>query len=110
MYLVLEIVDSDLKKLINSSITFDENSLIVQTILYNILLAVKHMHNSGILHRDLKPANILINEDCSIKICDFGLSRSFIQSGEMEDTEETKDLSLEISSERKEKVKINLKG
>lgn len=34
------------------------------------------MHSSKIIHRDIKPANILINEDCTIKICDFGLSRS----------------------------------
>jgi mitogen-activated protein kinase 1/3 len=34
------------------------------------------MHTAKILHRDIKPANILINEDCSIKICDFGLARS----------------------------------
>jgi len=34
------------------------------------------MHKAKLLHRDIKPANILINPDCSVKIIDFGLSRS----------------------------------
>lgn len=33
------------------------------------------MHSAGIVHRDLKPNNILINSDCEIKLCDFGLAR-----------------------------------
>jgi len=40
------------------------------------LCAVKYLHSANVLHRDLKPANILVNEDCSVKICDFGLARS----------------------------------
>jgi serine/threonine protein kinase len=28
------------------------------------------------MHRDLKPANILINDECAVKLCDFGLSRT----------------------------------
>ena len=34
------------------------------------------MHSAKILHRDIKPANILVNDDCGVKICDFGLARS----------------------------------
>jgi mitogen-activated protein kinase 1/3 len=43
---------------------------------YNLLCAVKYLHESKVIHRDLKPANILVNEDCSVKLCDYGLARS----------------------------------
>jgi serine/threonine protein kinase len=39
-----------------------------------ILLAIDHMHNMGVIYRDLKPENILIDEEGHIKIIDFGLS------------------------------------
>jgi len=41
-----------------------------------LLCAVKYLHESNVLHRDLKPANVLVNEDCTVKLCDFGLARS----------------------------------
>lgn len=41
-----------------------------------MLCAVKYLHESNVLHRDLKPANVLINEDCTVKLCDYGLARS----------------------------------
>lgn len=41
-----------------------------------MLCAVKYLHTANVIHRDLKPANVLVNEDCSVKICDFGLARS----------------------------------
>lgn len=46
------------------------------TIFYNLLAGLKYLGEMGIYHRDLKPANCLVNQDCSVKICDFGLSRA----------------------------------
>ncbi|VWU49843.1 mitogen-activated protein kinase 2 [Hepatocystis sp. ex Piliocolobus tephrosceles] len=74
IYIVLEIADSDLKKLFRTPIFLSEAH--VKTILYNLLLGEKFIHESGIIHRDLKPANCLLNQDCSVKICDFGLART----------------------------------
>lgn len=34
------------------------------------------------LHRDLKPGNLLVNADCELKICDFGLARGYSSSPE----------------------------
>ena len=56
------------------------------------------MHSARVIHRDIKPANILVNEDCTIKICDFGLSRSIAGLESTKDViskEYTKELELE---------------
>ena len=41
-----------------------------------MMKAIKHMHSAEIIHRDLKPSNLLLNSDCLLKICDYGLARS----------------------------------
>ena len=74
IYMVLEFAESDLKKVLKSSLNLE--ILHIQTIVYHLLCAIKYLHESKVIHRDLKPANILVNEDCSVKLCDYGLARS----------------------------------
>ena len=64
----------DLKKLLKSSKHLEETQ--VKSIVYDILCGLKYLHAAKIIHRDLKPGNILVNDDCTIQICDFGLARS----------------------------------
>ena len=40
-----------------------------------MLCAMNFLHSTGLMHRDLKPSNILIRKDCSVELCDFGISR-----------------------------------
>ena len=73
LYLVLEYAESDLRKLYKSGTHLQ--MVHIKTITYNLLLALKFLHRSKVIHRDIKPANVLLNEDCSVKLCDYGLSR-----------------------------------
>jgi mitogen-activated protein kinase 1/3 len=76
IFIVMESSDCDLKQLLNKIkyIEFDEGHIV--TIMYNSLCALNFIHSANVMHRDIKPANILINHDCEITICDFGLSRT----------------------------------
>jgi serine/threonine-protein kinase len=42
-----------------------------------VAAGLHHAHQSGIVHRDIKPSNIMVAEDRTIKIVDFGLARPF---------------------------------
>lgn len=72
IYMVTPCLDTDLSNIIRSQ-TLSEGHC--KYIIYQILRGLKYIHSANVLHRDLKPANVLINFDCRIKICDFGLAR-----------------------------------
>lgn len=84
VYLVMEKMDSDLQRVICSQQTMEKSYY--QFILYQILRALYYLHSANIVHRDFKPSNVLINEDCTIKLCDFGMSRN-LSENEMQLTE-----------------------
>jgi len=46
------------------------------------IIGMKYVHSASVIHRDLKPGNLLVNSDCELKICDFGLSRGFDSASE----------------------------
>lgn len=72
-YLVMEYVKGmDLKQYIKKN--YPIPYLTVVEIMQQILSAIALAHQHRIIHRDLKPQNILINEDCVVKIADFGIA------------------------------------
>jgi mitogen-activated protein kinase 1/3 len=80
VFIVMDYVESDLKKLMNSIPDVEIHEDHILAISYNLFCALKFLHTANIIHRDLKPANILIDSDCNVKICDFGLSRTLPES------------------------------
>ena len=47
--------------------------------MYQLLRGLLLLHTSHIMHRDIKPCNLLVNVNCDLKICDFGLARGINQ-------------------------------
>ena len=65
-------MQTDLHKTIASNTLTDAHC---QYFIYQVLRGLKYIHSAGVIHRDLKPANLLVNQNCDLKICDFGLAR-----------------------------------
>ncbi|XP_059485121.1 mitogen-activated protein kinase p38b-like isoform X1 [Neocloeon triangulifer] len=72
LYLVTHLMGADLNNIVRTQKLSDDH---VQFLVYQILRGLKYIHSAGIIHRDLKPSNIAVNEDCELKILDFGLAR-----------------------------------
>eukprot|EP01063_Lacrimia_lanifica_P022904 TRINITY_DN3041_c0_g2_i1.p1 TRINITY_DN3041_c0_g2~~TRINITY_DN3041_c0_g2_i1.p1 ORF type:complete len:505 (+),score=231.15 TRINITY_DN3041_c0_g2_i1:88-1602(+) len=72
-FIVMDLMETDLKSVFKSGQKMTNAH--VQYFLYQILRALKQIHAAGVIHRDITPANILVNINCDLKICDFGLAR-----------------------------------
>jgi len=75
VYLYEELMEADLHAIIRSQQPLSDAHF--QSFIYQTLCGLKYIHSANVLHRDLKPGNLLVNADCELKICDFGLARGY---------------------------------
>lgn len=73
VYLVTELFDTDLATVIRSKQPISEDH--GKYFIYQVLRGLKYVHSANVVHRDLKPQNVLVNLNCDLKLCDFGLAR-----------------------------------
>jgi mitogen-activated protein kinase 1/3 len=73
VYMVFDFMETDMHKIIYSKNDLTDDHC--QYFAYQMLRGLRHIHGANVLHRDLKPSNLLLNGNCDLKICDFGLAR-----------------------------------
>eukprot|EP00730_Choanoeca_flexa_P015743 TRINITY_DN7297_c0_g1_i1.p1 TRINITY_DN7297_c0_g1~~TRINITY_DN7297_c0_g1_i1.p1 ORF type:complete len:364 (+),score=87.39 TRINITY_DN7297_c0_g1_i1:192-1283(+) len=72
IYLVQGLMESDAFRMLRANqLSMDH----IRYFTYQILRGLKYIHSANVLHRDLKPSNLLLNQNCDLKVCDFGLAR-----------------------------------
>lgn len=74
----MEYCITDLNKVIKTLVKpFTRNQ--IKKIIFSIAQGLNFLHTNDIIHRDVKTGNVLIDENCDVKICDFGSSRIYIK-------------------------------
>ncbi|MBQ3889454.1 MAG: serine/threonine protein kinase, partial [Clostridia bacterium] len=73
-YIVMEYIEGiTLKEYIEQKGVLDWNEALYFVI--QVLRALQHAHDKGIVHRDIKPQNIMLLQNGTIKVADFGIAR-----------------------------------
>ncbi|CAD7960561.1 unnamed protein product [Amoebophrya sp. A120] len=73
IYIVTDLMETDLHRVIYSKQALTEEH--AQYFIYQVLRGLYYLQSCNVVHRDLKPSNLLVNKNCDLKICDFGLAR-----------------------------------
>ncbi|KAJ5642224.1 mitogen-activated protein kinase HOG1 [Penicillium lividum] len=71
IYFISDLMETDLKTLMGARVIEKEY---VQYIFYQIMRGLKFAHSAGVFHRDLKPSQMLVNQNCDLKIFNFGVA------------------------------------
>uniref|UniRef100_A0A3P9KA90 Mitogen-activated protein kinase 15 n=1 Tax=Oryzias latipes TaxID=8090 RepID=A0A3P9KA90_ORYLA len=77
IYLIFEYMDTDLHNVIKKGSLLKD--IHKRYVMYQLFKAIKYLHSGNVIHRDQKPSNVLLDTDCVVKLCDFGLARSLNQ-------------------------------
>ncbi|KAF4671630.1 hypothetical protein FOL46_000127 [Perkinsus olseni] len=77
VFVVTDLFETDLGAILKTSQMLTMEQCVF--FLYQVLRGVKYFHSAGVVHRDLKPRNLLVNFNCDLKICDFGLSKLILE-------------------------------
>ncbi|KAJ7257262.1 hypothetical protein O6H91_Y413200 [Diphasiastrum complanatum] len=80
VYLVYELMDTDLHQIIRSSQTLTDDHF--QYFIYQLLRGLKYVSLSKCSPSRLETSNLLLNASCDLKICDFGLARTGSEKGQ----------------------------
>jgi serine/threonine protein kinase len=105
-YLALEYIPcGDLRDRLRNPMSIDESLYYLRS----IAEALRVIHVFGILHRDLKPANVMLREDNSPVLIDFGLARRSLDDGSTTSAGQVLGSPYYISPEQSQGLRVDVR-